>query len=87
MNYAVTGLASAEQELAALWVNAGNRVAVTTAANQIEALLRKRPAQVGESRSKSFRILFVDPLAITFEFSKLDRLVRVHHVWRPKTSS
>ena len=87
MNYTVTWLASAEQELAALWVDAANRVVITTAAHQIEALLRSRPGRVGESRSKGFRILFVEPLAVTFELSKLDRLVRVHHVWRSKSSS
>jgi hypothetical protein len=87
MNYTVTWLASAEQELAALWVDAVNRGAITRAAHQIDELLGKNPEQAGESRFESFRILLAKPLGVTFEVSKPDRLVRVHHVWHYRTRS
>jgi len=87
MNHTVIWLASAEQELAALWVDAVNREAITRATHQIDELLGKNPERAGESRFEDSRILLAKPLGVTFEVSEPDRLVRVHHVWRYRTRS
>src|SRR5450759_4456139 len=77
----------AEQELAALWMDAANRTAVTWAAHEIDGLLRHNPKEQGESRSLGRRVFFVRPLGVFFRVYSSDRVVQVQHVWRFKTHS
>lgn len=72
---------SAERELAEVWLTATNRAVVTAAARSIDQLLKTSPESAGEAREGSRRILFSGPLAVTFEPSINDRVVRVLDVW------
>jgi hypothetical protein len=82
MNYTVDWVPRAEQELAALWMDAQSRDAVTRASHRIDQLLRHDPEQAGESRPRGRRILFELPLGVVFRVYPDRRLVRVLHVWR-----
>ena len=77
MTFTVLWKPSAETRLASIWTDSSDRGAVTSAANQIDALLHSDPASRGESRSGTTRILIVPPLAVTFEVHDLDRTVYV----------
>ncbi len=81
MKWTATYKPSAEQELAALWINAPVRQAVTEAANRIDRLLQSDPHNLGESREGAVRIHFERPLAIQFEIHDQDCLVEVLKVW------
>ncbi len=82
MNLTVVWQPTAEATLADLWNNAPDRAAVTRAANTIDALLKRDPLGVGESRTDNLRVLFVPPLAVDYEVLEDDCLVRVLKVWR-----
>lgn len=81
MTFTVLWTPSAEQDLAAVWVAAHDRAAVTSAAATIDALLRENPQALGESREDSLRITFVAPLGVDFEVVEEDRIVYVLSVW------
>ena len=82
MKYTVHWLPLAEQELAALWVQAAIRSEVTRAANSIDQELERAPETLGESRSKGLRVHFEAPLGILFQVRSDLKLVEVVHVWR-----
>jgi hypothetical protein len=82
MNFTVTWLASAEDELATIWLEAPNRDAITQAAAKIDHRLKKRPLDEGESRENGRRILIETPLAVVYRVDVDDRLVRVLQIWR-----
>ena len=82
MNYTVLWVHEAEQELATLWMNEAERAAVAEAANEIDQRLRSNPDREGESRPHGHRVLFVAPLAVTFEVRPTDRVVQVLDVWK-----
>ncbi len=72
----------AEQQLAAAWLAAVDRSAVTTAAQAADRDLGRDPMAVGESReSDDQRIMFVKPLSINFSVVVDDRTVYVTAVW------
>jgi plasmid stabilization system protein ParE len=77
MKYTVVWTSDAERDLAALWVDAGNRKLITSAADIIDGLLREEAQAKGESRAGRLRFLYVSPLAVNFEVREDDRLVRV----------
>jgi plasmid stabilization system protein ParE len=81
MNFTVLWDPEAEQELAAIWVAAADRAAVTAATDEIDRLLRTNPEQRGESRDDGRRILLVAPLGVLFRVLPDDRVVRVLQVW------
>ena len=87
MKFTVIWQPSAEQDLATLWMNAPDRNAVALAADAIDAFLRRDPLAHGESRLGHSRVMFVPPLAVTYEVQELDRLVTVTGVWRPQLRS
>ena len=58
-------------------MTAGNRQVVTRAADAIDQELRHEPANVGESRSETERVLFHPPLVAAFEVHEGDSLVKV----------
>jgi len=62
MSYAADVSPRAQQELADLWINASDRNAVTSAADEIERLLALDPLAQGESRGGNKRLLFEPPL-------------------------
>jgi hypothetical protein len=56
------------RELTDLWTRADSarRQAITSATHRIDEKLRRRAADAGESRGGRQRILFAEPLVITF---------------------
>lgn len=86
MTWTVTWSPSAENDLAALWLQATNRKAVTTAADRIDQILRTDPYAHSESRAGSDRVMLASPLGVGFSVSDADRLVTVWAVWQFGTS-
>jgi ParE toxin of type II toxin-antitoxin system, parDE len=82
MSYKVTWRPSAEQQLAALWVNAPDQNDVTAAANRIDDLLERSPLGEGVSRFGASRIRTVPPLAVYYDVDQNAREVFVWAVWR-----
>lgn len=80
MNYTVVWQPTAEGQLAAAWVDAKDRRAVTRASDQIDTLLGFAPDRVGESRDAGRRVLVVLPLVATYEVEEGNKLVRVLRV-------
>ena len=87
MMYTVIWRPAAERQLASLWTNAEDRQSVTQAADDIDALLRTSPLEVGESRVSNIRILTVSPLAVYYDVHEADRLVAVWAVWQIRRRS
>jgi hypothetical protein len=65
-----------------LWLDESIRTDVTRAADEIDRRLRRNPDQEGESRPAGRRILFVSPLAVTYNVFPNENLVVVSDVWR-----
>ncbi len=84
MNYTVLWRPLAERQLTQLWIDAVDRGAIASAADSIDALLRRDPQSRGESRGASTRIIFVSPLTALFEVHEQDRIVYVKAVGRSK---
>ena len=82
MRYTVLWSPDAENDLAAIWLDANDRNAVTAAGDQIDAFLHQDAHLQGESRHGRLRILFIPPLAIDFEVIHDDRIARVLTLWR-----
>ena len=81
MIYTVLWTPAAEQELAAIWLGAADRNAITSAAHTIDTLLRVDPETRGESRHDTLRVLLVPPLGVDFDVVAADRTVYVLTVW------
>jgi hypothetical protein len=80
MRWTVVWRNSALDDLAAIWLNATDRRAVTEAANRIDQTLRTDADQKGEDFYGDR--LYVDgPLAVTFSVNADDCIVRVLQVW------
>jgi mRNA-degrading endonuclease RelE of RelBE toxin-antitoxin system len=91
MRYTVLWLPRAEQELAALWLDANQREAITRAAHELDQRPANDAQDEGESREADLRIAFAAPLGIEFQVEEEDRVVRVIQVWlfgqqRPRSS-
>jgi hypothetical protein len=85
MSYQVFWVTEAEEELAAIWLDADDRNAIATAAHVIDIALRLDPETVGESRGEGRRIFWEPPLGVIFIVSSDDRIVSVLNVWRFET--
>jgi hypothetical protein len=85
MSYRVIWVPEAEEELAAIWLDADDRNVITTAAHVIDSTLRLDPEVVGESRGEGRRIFWETPLGVIFVVSPDDRIVSVLNVWRFET--
>jgi hypothetical protein len=85
MKFTVIWKPSASDELIEVWLAATSvdRAPITAATHTIDQLLRSDPDAVGESRSGQARILFVEPLVVTYEVHLDDRKVFVLAVHRP----
>jgi hypothetical protein len=68
--------------LAAIWISAADRGAVTTASHTIDQQLRVDPLTVGESRENDRRILMEAPLGVLFRVLPDERIVQVLTVWQ-----
>jgi len=66
VKYSVSCAQVADGELAAIWIAADDRGAVTNAAQAIERLLADAPLSHGESREPKTRIFFVPPLDVRY---------------------
>lgn len=77
MRYRVIWQADAEDQLAELWLAATSeeRQLVTAAAHRIDQILRDDPISRSVPRSKSYRMLIVGPLGVTFEVRQDDGIV------------
>jgi len=82
VSYTVVWKPSAQRKLAQLWTTGPDRQAITDAANRIDALLKRDPLALGESRSGGVRVYFEPPLIVEFRVSEPDRLVEVLRVGR-----
>ncbi len=82
VNYTVLWVPAAEQALAAIWLSASRRNAVTRAAHAIDQELRTDPQSKGESRPGGRRVFISIPLGVSFEVVPQDMIVRVLHVWQ-----
>ncbi len=82
MKYTVIWRATAEEELADLWLKAEDRNAMAEMADRMDNLLRRDAHELGESRSEGVRILVIPPLGVEFEVQEADRMVYVLSIWR-----
>jgi hypothetical protein len=82
VKYLVDWKRQALDELADLWNRAADPDRITEAANDIDRLLERDPFAVGESREGAFRVLFVEPLGVTYEVRSASRQVIVARAWR-----
>lgn len=80
MLYTVLWKASAQKRAAELWLASTDRTRLTQAINAVDRRLRTDAHLAGESRSETERILFIRPIAVTFEVRMLDRIVNVTSV-------
>jgi hypothetical protein len=67
--------------LAAIWIAAEDRDAVTTAAGEIERVLADAPLSSGESRETNLRIFFVPPLGVRYLVEPDDLEVVIVQFW------
>ncbi len=82
MNYTVTWTPGAEQELAAVWLAAADRAAVTAASNRLDQELADDPFGIGLPRTASVNRTAVEPpLGIDYEIVEDDKKVRVLRAW------
>ncbi len=82
MKYTVLWTPQAERQLAALWMDAKHRDAITRAAHQIDALLSFDAHDAGESRFAGQRIVIAAPLGVLFVVNPQDCLAQVVDVWQ-----
>jgi hypothetical protein len=81
MKYEVIWDAQAEADLAAVWLAALDRQAVSRAATWFDNQLAHSPLQLGESRASTVqRLAFYLPLGIEFEIIEDDKRVVVQAV-------
>jgi plasmid stabilization system protein ParE len=81
MNYTVVWTPTAEKDLAAVWLKAEDRQAITSAADTIDRLLGQNPEGSGDVRFDSVRSLVIPPLGVDYEVMAEDRLVYALSVW------
>jgi hypothetical protein len=82
MNYSVHRTDDALDELAAVWMAASDRNAVTTASHRLELDLAREPFTRGVRRNSSVNRTATDlPLGVDYEIIEDDKKVRVICVW------
>lgn len=74
---------AADNDLAAIWMAAPDRNAVTNASNELDQAMADDPLTLGESRESSVRrVAFCPPLGVHFEVIEDDKRVIVEAVFR-----
>lgn len=81
MIYTVIWVPSATSALADIWMNAPDRLAVTSASNEIDRQLGVDAHKKGQAFHDG-RLLVIRPLAVTFKVDPADRKVFVLQVGR-----
>jgi hypothetical protein len=81
MIFTVNWTATALQQLAAIWLAAPDRNAITVASEEIDRELRTDPDTLGRPTFATVREYRHPPLAIEFEVVEADRIVHVLSVW------
>ena len=81
MKFTVVWTPAAQQDLAAVWLDAKNRNTIASAADTIDRLLARDPESLGELRFDTVRTLAIPPLGVDFEIVDQDRIVYVLSVW------
>jgi plasmid stabilization system protein ParE len=81
VNYTVTWLPNAEQELAAIWTAATDRNAVARASQRIDDQLEQDAPTVGESRAGGRRVILEPPLGAAYHIVPGTTEVQVTRVW------
>jgi hypothetical protein len=79
-HYTVVWVQSARDELTELWMEAADRSAVTSAANEIDAELSINASDQGVELSEGLRALFCAPLRVIFTVREEDRMAEVLRV-------
>jgi hypothetical protein len=79
--FTVTWSETAEQQLAAIWIAAADRAAITRASHEIDVTLRVDADTVGRRHIGTVRRFRHYPLAVLFDVSEPDRLATVIAVW------
>lgn len=77
MRYTVLWTPVAEERLAALWLSADDRAALTSAANAIDRILTHDPENAGILCFDTVRTLNLHPLGVDFEVVETESLVHV----------
>jgi mRNA-degrading endonuclease RelE of RelBE toxin-antitoxin system len=77
MSYRVGWSTSARQTLAAIWIKAANRQAVTAAQARIDRLLAADPLRNGKALSEGLYAIDVHPLRAVFEMDDSANTVKV----------
>jgi hypothetical protein len=86
MKFTVVWFPSAQQRLAELWLEAGDKQRLTEAADRIDSLLMTNPLGVGEARTALVRYIFQFPIGVYYQVRRDDKIVEVRAVWRPPSS-
>jgi hypothetical protein len=86
MRFTVIWYASAQRDLARIWLAAIERQAVTVAADSIDKTLRDH-AETAGVEFQGWRLLHVPPLAVVFRVDLANRQVHVRQVWRDATNN
>jgi hypothetical protein len=77
MTYIVTWTIAASQQLAVLAANAVDPVSVRQAGAWVDYTLRRIPLNVGESRSRNYRLWYGDVLGVYYHVDEDNYRVRV----------
>ena len=80
--FTVVWAPDAEDQLAEIWTNAADRVAVTAAANSIDRELGEDPVRIGTADSEGLFRVVRPPLLVLFEVREPDRIVEISYVRR-----
>jgi hypothetical protein len=82
MTFTVVFLPAAEDQLTSLWIDfPAERNAITARMAGLEAALHRDPLRVGESREGNERVVYDDPIGLSFMVSEPDRVVQVKAIW------
>lgn len=81
MRYTVGWSASAQNELAEVWLEAADRNAVAEASNEIDEFLAVSPNDPRCEIVAGGGILIIGPLGVQYRIRERDRFVAVVNVW------